>query len=85
MEASGFWRIRSVTGGSGVFKWMPLRTAPKLVLPGYLQGSDTPLYDCALELLGSVTNPVQRAARLAAPMPVPPGSGACQAPGLAAG
>lgn len=46
--------IQSVTGGSDVFKWTPLRAAPRLLVPGYLQGHDTPLYDRALELLGSV-------------------------------
>jgi hypothetical protein len=46
--------IKKVTGGSDVFKWSPLRVAPKLVSDGFVEGWATPLYDRALELLGSV-------------------------------
>lgn len=46
--------IKAVTGGSDAFKWTALRGHPNLRGDEYIQGYDTPLYDRALEILGSV-------------------------------
>lgn len=46
--------IKRTTGGVEDFQWQSLRAAPRLDVRGFIHGCSTPLYDRALETLGSV-------------------------------
>lgn len=52
INPDGRW-IKQVTGQTDVFTWRSIREVSRLLLPGYVHGSSTPLYERGLQALAA--------------------------------